>query len=185
MPRSYAKLTEDDITAHAISDFKYVFNLFDLNKDGNIHLNEFGQIIELLGDQRPNDKELRNIIQEATTDIPDGQPVPDYLNFQHFLNFFAVYDTYQDISDDDIFDVLDTEHTGIISSRELAKTLHAFGVNLTQDEVDAMADFASARHNTTHFSKAEFQDLSLRLSTYRRSLCQQKTLDESADESED
>lgn len=183
MPRTYAKLSEDDITTRAISDFKYVFNLFDINKDGNIHLNEFGQIIELLGDQRPNDKQLRDLIAEAAG-TPKGQRVPDYLNFQHFLNFFAVYDTYQDINEDDIFNVLDTEHTGIISSRELAKTLHAFGINLAQDEVDAMADFASARHNTTHFTKAEFQDLSVRLSNYRRSQ-QKKSLDESHDESDD
>lgn len=177
-------ISATSLTDRAISDFEYVFNLFDLNNDGTIDAQEFAQIIELLGDQRPSEPQLKSIIREAAN-VPQGHQVPSTLSFQHFLNFFAVYDTNQYINDDDVFALLDTDRNGIISSRELAKTLHAFGLDLNQDEVDAMADFASERHNTTHFSRAEFQQLSLKLGNYRRSLCQKKTtLDDSLDESD-
>lgn len=170
----HAVLSGKDITDQAISDFRYVFNLFDLNNDGTIDANEFADIIHLLGDQRPSEQELRDLMQAACR-VPTGEEVPTSLTFKHFLNFFAVSKTSHDtVHENDVFDVLDRHDIGLVSSRDLARTLQGFGLKFSKQEVDAMADVASASPDTIEFSRDEFCALSHRLTEYRASLAQRQ-----------
>lgn len=169
-----------DITNQAISDFRYVFNLFDLNNDDTIDAAQFADIIHLLGDERPSEQELRDVMRTACR-VPPAEEVPTSLTFKHFLNFFAVYKSSETVHETDVFRVLDRDGNGLISSRDLARTLHGFGLKFSKQEVDAMADVASTQPDTTEFSRDEFSALSQRLADYRASLAPQRQKNPSID----
>lgn len=166
-------LTERDITLQAITDFRQVFQSFDRDESSTIDAQEFAQILQLLGDERPSPQKLINLMRAAKTDSdsPDEQDDTPALSFKEFLNFFAIFkqDDATPVPHPFVFQTLDTDHSKQISPLELKKCLAGFGMNLSMDEVSAMTDLAvlSGRPGD-NIGPDDFRDLYKRVSDFRK-----------------
>lgn len=151
-----------------MDDFRHLFDMFDKDGNGEIDSTEFGEIVSMLGDERPSNHELTDMIRFAC-EIEPHVPVPTSLTFAQFMRFFAMYkqDWPTDVSDTDIFNVLDEDSGGTISPKELWKVLNRFGMRVTEDEANAMADYATSLPGPNEIESADMTKVAVRVRRLR------------------
>jgi len=131
-PFQLAKLPEDKVAA-----IKEVFDLFDIDKSGNIDLKELVQVFETLG-QPMTELEARELIAELDKD-GDGE-----LSFEEFAAYFQeTLDMENEDPEETIrnmFSIFDRNADGDISTGEFAAILQKLGSSLTVDDIEAVID---------------------------------------------
>lgn len=165
LPRDLSK----DITVKAVDDFNKVFRMFDTDHDDFIDRDQFKLIIGLLGDN-PSEEQLDEYIRRSCDRADDDPIVPNRLSSQQFLNFFADFkqDGHTPVDDGAIFDVLDEDGSGMISSEELCKMLGAFGLDVSTDEAEAMTQLKNPRPGHKQVTRADFRAIKMELEDTRR-----------------
>ena len=116
-------------------ELRSAFNLFDLDNDGKITLEELGAIFSVMGEALTY-KELRSIIKEANSEAMDK----DYITFEDFC--FVMNSKMSDNATErelaEAFKVFDREGNGYITTQELKHVMLKVADELTEEEVDAM-----------------------------------------------
>eukprot|EP00339_Tiarina_fusa_P019765 CAMPEP_0117035168 /NCGR_PEP_ID=MMETSP0472-20121206/24994_1 /TAXON_ID=693140 ORGANISM="Tiarina fusus, Strain LIS" /NCGR_SAMPLE_ID=MMETSP0472 /ASSEMBLY_ACC=CAM_ASM_000603 /LENGTH=178 /DNA_ID=CAMNT_0004744559 /DNA_START=1335 /DNA_END=1871 /DNA_ORIENTATION=- len=127
-----SELPQDKIDA-----IKEVFNLFDVDKSGNIDVHELVQVFETLG-QEISELEARELIAELDQD-GDGE-----LSFEEFAAYFQeTMDMEAEDPEETIrsmFSIFDRNNDGDITTGEFTAILQRLGSSLTLDDIQAVVD---------------------------------------------
>ncbi|CAN8072195.1 unnamed protein product [Agarophyton chilense] len=163
---------QSDLLTCSINDLHRVFDLFDLTKDKRMDLRELRQVVRLTSQNPPDTDTILHYLRQALRLAPDDPP-PTSIDFNQFLDFFAVYNLDMgDVHNDEIFQVLDEDESGTISAAELAKVMNVFGVTITMDEALAMTDVADefnpapAVLRKNHIDRTDFLNIMKRLQQF-------------------
>ncbi|KAK6505818.1 hypothetical protein TWF481_007709 [Arthrobotrys musiformis] len=133
------------LSQEEVQTFKDAFKIFDKDGNGEISIDELGDVMKSLG-QYPTDSELRDIIHEV--DLNNTGTI----DFQEFLTLMAPRDQqYRDMDRElrDAFNVFDKDKTGTIDAAELRLVMKALGENLTDEQIEEMIKEADKDGNGT------------------------------------
>ena len=123
-----------NIPKEVLSEYKEIFDSYDINKNGKIERKEMKIILKKLG---------KNGIQEEIDEIwramnkIESDSTISFDDFIEFINRFNL--TKNSMSTDDIinaFEIFDKNHDGTISINEFKHILMDLGQKLSEDEVE-------------------------------------------------
>ena len=123
-----------NIPKEVLSDYKEIFDSYDINKNGKIERKEMKIILKKLG---------KNGIQEEIDEIwramnkIESDSTISFDDFIEFINRFNL--TKNSMSTDDIinaFEIFDRNHDGTISINEFKHILMDLGQKLSEEEVE-------------------------------------------------
>ena len=123
-----------NIPKEVLSEYKEIFDSYDINKNGKIERKEMKIILKKLG---------KNGIQEEIDEIwramnkIDSDSTISFDDFIEFINRFNL--TKNSMSTDDIinaFQIFDRNHDGTISINEFKHILMDLGQKLSEEEVE-------------------------------------------------
>ena len=123
-----------NIPKEVLSEYKEIFDSYDINKNGKIERKEMKIILKKLG---------KNGIQEEIDEIwramnkIESDSTISFDDFIEFINRFNL--TKNSMSTDDIinaFEIFDRNHDGTISINEFKHILMDLGQKLSEDEVE-------------------------------------------------
>ena len=129
----------------AAPDYKRVFDLYDLNKDGTITTSELKGVMISFG-YHASDQELRDILTELDT---NHNGVIDYNEFITLLQSHPAK-TGEEMRAEDIveaFRAFDRDGNGLITADELKATMAAMGQGISDEEVQEMIQEADLNHD--------------------------------------
>jgi len=155
-----------ELTDEQIEEFREVFEIFDVDKNGSICPKELGIVMRALG-QNPSEAELKEMMEDAD-DNGDG-----VIEFKEFLGLMTVMvnKVDEDKKEENLlqaFHVFDKDGDGFISCSELKEFFHNIGeMTLTDDDImemirgadmngDGKLDFQEFKRMM--FTKAKDQD---------------------------
>ncbi|KAI0979940.1 hypothetical protein GJ496_006815 [Pomphorhynchus laevis] len=134
-------LSEFKIDGETLASYRETFDLFDLDGNGRITLDEISTLISSLG-YSVSRQHVKNML--GLVDI-DGNGV---LDFKEFLQLLSAGRSQSSTSKEQelkyIFEVFDKNSDGFIDENELSSVLLRLGINLTSQEIKDMineADF--------------------------------------------
>ena len=123
-----------NIPKEVLSEYKEIFDSYDINKNGKIERKEMKIILKKLG---------KNGIQEEIDEIwramnkIESDSTISFDDFKEFINRFNL--TKNSMSTDDIinaFEIFDRNHDGTISINEFKHILMDLGQKLSEEEVE-------------------------------------------------
>ena len=123
-----------NIPKEVLSEYKEIFDSYDINKNGKIERKEMKIILKKLG---------KNGIQEEIDEIwramnkIESDSTISFDDFKEFINRFNL--TKNSMSTDDIinaFQIFDRNHDGTISINEFKHILMDLGQKLSEEEVE-------------------------------------------------
>lgn len=116
-------------------EMKSAFNLFDLDNDGKISIEDFGTIISMLGESLTY-KEIRSIFKEANVDGLSK----DYISFDDFCNVMnsKLSDNATERELMEAFKVFDREGNGYITAQDLKHVMLKISDELSEEEVNLL-----------------------------------------------
>lgn len=129
-----AKKPEKQITADDIDCLKEAFSLFDSDRDGEITVQELGNVMQTHG-FHPTEEELQDMIRNVDTNA-NGR-----IELNEFIDMMVKRDSSLGGLDDDVihaFKVFDRDGDGFISPEELQLTMTNLGEPLTERQVKSM-----------------------------------------------
>jgi len=144
-----------ELNQQQLAELRTTFNLFDKDSSGDIDKGEFEQLMNTLGLRLPPHV-LDSMFEEMDLS-GDG-----HCEFEEFVDYMIEHGfASKEAEGPDhivkvMFDILDKDHSGTISTAELRQMMIDFGGNLTHQEIDiAMGMFDL--DGSGQISKAEFR----------------------------
>ena len=126
------QLSEEQIT-----EFEKAFLLFDDDGDGAVNKEELGAVMESLG-QSLNETELQELINNV-------DQVDNKIDLSCFLNIMGILKAKDIRVEEDmreVFNVLDIDGSGFISTKELKQVMTDLGDNPSDSEVEELMRYA-------------------------------------------
>ena len=123
-----------NIPKEVLSEYKEIFDSYDINKNGKIERKEMKIILKKLG--KNGTQEEIDEIWRAMNKIESDSTI-SFDDFIEFINRFNL--TKNSMSTDDIinaFEIFDRNHDGTISINEFKHILMDLGQKLSEDEVE-------------------------------------------------
>ena len=123
-----------NIPKEVLSEYKEIFDSYDINKNGKIERKEMQIILKKLG--KNGTQEEIDDIWRAMNKIKSDSTI-SFDDFIEFINRFNL--TKNSMSTDDIinaFEIFDRNHDGTISINEFKHILMDLGQKLSEDEVE-------------------------------------------------
>ena len=123
-----------NIPKEVLSEYKEIFDSYDINKNGKIERKEMKIILKKLG--KNGTQEEIDEIWRAMNKIESDSTI-SFDDFKEFINRFNL--TKNSMSTDDIinaFEIFDRNHDGTISINEFKHILMDLGQKLSEDEVE-------------------------------------------------
>ena len=149
------KAVRAELNQQQLAELRTTFNLFDKDSSGDIDKGEFEQLMNTLGLRLPPHV-LDGMFEEMDLS-GDG-----HCEFEEFVDYMIEHGFASKEADGPdhivkvMFDILDKDHSGTISTAELRQMMIDFGGNLTHQEIDiAMGMFDL--DGSGQISKAEFR----------------------------
>ena len=149
------KAVRAELNQQQLAELRTTFNLFDKDSSGDIDKGEFEQLMNTLGLRLPPHV-LDGMFEEMDLS-GDG-----HCEFEEFVDYMIEHGfASKEAEGPDhivkvMFDILDKDHSGTISTAELRQMMIDFGGNLTHQEIDiAMGMFDL--DGSGQISKAEFR----------------------------
>jgi len=125
--------TMETISEEKISEFRYAFQLFDKDCDGNITTFELGEILRKLG-FKPTLEDLKDMIKEVDLD-GNGN-----VDFQEFLQLMSHkmkdHNTEEEIME--AFKIFDRDNNGYVTKDDFKIIMNHLGEAMTNEELDEM-----------------------------------------------
>ncbi|XP_055329507.1 calmodulin-alpha-like [Paramacrobiotus metropolitanus] len=120
----------DQLTEKQIEEYRAAFTVLDKDNDGNISTKDLSALMRVLG-QDPTDIQLHDIINEVDID-GNGS-----IDFSEFLRLMVRKMRLTDLDDElrIIFQVFDTNQTGLLGVKELQHVLLLLNEKLPDDDV--------------------------------------------------
>lgn len=129
----------DRLSQDRIDEFKEAFDIFDLDRSGNITSKELKAILENLG-QNPTEEEIILMIREV---IPNAVENTD-IYFKDFLNLMT--NKMQDVDTEEelieAFKIFDKDGHGFISTEDLKNGMRSAGERLVDYELEEIIRIA-------------------------------------------
>ena len=125
---------KNNIPKEVLSEYKEIFDSYDINKNGKIERKEMKIILKKLG--KNGTQEEIDEIWRALNKIESDSTI-SFDDFIEFINRFNL--TKNSMSTDDIinaFEIFDRNHDGTISINEFKHILMDLGQKLSEDEVE-------------------------------------------------
>ena len=126
------QLSEEQIT-----EFEKAFLLFDDDGDGAVNKEELGAVMESLG-QSLNETDLQELINNV-------DQVDNKIDLSCFLNIMGILKSKDIRVEEDmreVFNVLDIDGSGFISTKELKQVMTDLGDNPSDSEVEELMRYA-------------------------------------------
>ena len=123
-----------NIPKEVLSEYKEIFDSYDINKNGKIERKEMKIILKKLG--KNGTQEEIDEIWRAMNKIESDSTI-SFDDFKEFINRFNL--TKNSMSTDDIinaFEIFDRNHDGTISINEFKHILMDLGQKLSEEEVE-------------------------------------------------
>eukprot|EP01080_Neovahlkampfia_damariscottae_P002536 gene2536-3498_t len=127
----------EELTVQQKKEFQEAFNLFDQNGDGDISVEELKIVFSNIGHE-PTDEELENMLNEVDK---DGNGKIDFDEFCQIMKSKMSTEDPRTILQK-YFNDFDKNKDGFLTSEELKAVMKTIGEELTDDEVDAMIQYA-------------------------------------------
>eukprot|EP00656_Telonema_subtile_P042239 TRINITY_DN4774_c0_g2_i1.p1 TRINITY_DN4774_c0_g2~~TRINITY_DN4774_c0_g2_i1.p1 ORF type:complete len:693 (-),score=164.97 TRINITY_DN4774_c0_g2_i1:984-3062(-) len=145
----------DHLSMADVKDIKRMFKMIDVDQSGHLSLNEIGVFLCSLGMKDANPKQ---ILKEIDTSGDGLIQLPEFLQWMA-IKKIADHDTQSDEKMiRRIFEMFDTDGSGIIGTKELLETLCKFGQTLDPDEVHKLVtEFDEDGDGSVNLE--EFEDL--------------------------
>ena len=125
---------KNNIPKEVLSEYKEIFDSYDINKNGKIERKEMKIILKKLG--KNGTQEEIDEIWRALNKIESDSTI-SFDDFIEFINRFNL--TKNSMSTDDIinaFEIFDRNHDGTISINEFKHILMDLGQKLSEEEVE-------------------------------------------------
>lgn len=122
---------EDEFTEEEIEGLKLIFDLFDVDKSGDIAVTELGKVMRAFG-QNPTDGELQRMISEYDD---DGSGEMSFAEFEKFMHK-QIKQRRDNEEIKECFDEFDKNGNGRIGREELELAMAAYGESLSIDEIN-------------------------------------------------
>lgn len=138
-----------------IAEFRRMFKLIDSNNSGTIETAELGDFLTLLG-EHVEDGQAELLLAELDSD-GSGQ-----IDFEEFVAWMSVRQECEAMSVEEtakaMFDIFDTEGTGVITALNFQEVLTKFGEHLQIDEISLiMSEFDN--DGTGEIELEEFEEV--------------------------
>ena len=114
------------------SQLREAFQLYDMDGDGKITLQELGMVIRSSG-KNPTQAELQRILKDCDA---DNNGCIDFREFERLNNRGAFRDTVTADQMKEALRIFDTDNSGFIAVPELRQVTTALGEKLTTEEAD-------------------------------------------------
>ena len=137
MPRKsiVIQTRELDIPRDKIAEYKEAFDMFDINKDGLLTVEEIFKMLKNYGYPMPKD-EIKRMIAKIDS---DGEM---RIDFEEFITLMQSQTIFIDETDDDAliraFKSFDINHDGKIPNREFKYIITHMGNAFTKEETDSV-----------------------------------------------
>lgn len=149
----------DDST---IQNFRAVFSHYDSDGDDLLSIGQLRQVVSLLTNEEPlsgDNSDHETTALHLACNILDDDPLPESITFPQFLNFFAAYENDKDedlhASSKEIFQQLDPDSSGFITTYTLHNILNYFGFKISMDQASSMTDYVATTLDATHFTSKQ------------------------------
>jgi len=129
-------------SARELSEFKEVFNTFDLDGDGCVKLTEMRQSFRGL---KVGDKNVMDLAQMFEEVDRDNNHELDWSEFLTLMGESAGKLDEEDI--DEVFKELDGDEDGYISAQEIFNFMTEHGENITMEDAHSMVELADRDHS--------------------------------------
>ncbi len=115
-----------------------MFASFQESDRGIITISQLADIVELLGDPRPDISVLRALLQKISDE--DESSSTRVIDFKKFLRFFVchLYGGHLPVRSREIFSAFDCDTNASVSAVELQESLTSMGMSLNAEEALAM-----------------------------------------------
>lgn len=142
--QTFEQSESEDLTVQAVRDLRIVFACFQDTDRAVININQLVDIVELLGDPRPNIADIHAMVTETYFDPTDLNNYENEIDFKKFVRFFVfrLHGKNIKVRTKEIFRALDCDDSGEVSAVEIQESLKSMGLFLNTDEVFAMTTFA-------------------------------------------
>ena len=132
----------DSLSENKLIECKEIFDYFDTDKDGEITLEELGELLRALG-ENPTEKELQKMMDQIDDD-KSGR-----INFKEFLELYSRKVEDPDTEEDLIegFKLFDKDKNGKISPNELKSLLIDLLPNLSGEEAEEIVRDADTNND--------------------------------------
>ncbi|KAG5679868.1 hypothetical protein PVAND_009405 [Polypedilum vanderplanki] len=131
------------IPAEKLKEYQEVFNVYDINRDGQINTSELDTVMKVLGEEL-TEARLQKLINEVDL---DGSGT---INFDEFIKLMQKVEETDFEKAESLraaFKVFDKDNNGFVSFDELKYILTSFGEKLTDEEVQDILHEADKDRN--------------------------------------
>ncbi|XP_072178277.1 calmodulin-like [Diadema setosum] len=145
----------NQLTEEQLKEFKDAFSHFDINGDGVISKEEFGNVVRMLG-QNPTEEELKQVIEEFDEDENGVIDFNEFIKLVSVIPFTDKADQHDELMH--AFQVFDKDGNGYISTDELKYAMKNLGEMMTDEQVAEMFTQADINQDGK-INYAEFVEL--------------------------
>lgn len=130
-----------DLTAQAVQDLRLVFATFQETDRAVISVSQLADIVELMGDPRPDISVLRSCLSALSNGNTSTTRI---LDFKKFLRFFVshLHGGHLPVRSREIFKAFDYDGNAHVTAEELQESLTGMGMSLNLEEACAMTSVA-------------------------------------------
>ena len=123
----------DDLALNKEKEYKSIFEMHDINKDGNVNSLELANILKAINISIP-DEEIKEIMTEIDLER-NGE-----INYEEFISILNRREKDVDTEEELLkaFKVFDKEGNGLININELKHIMLTVGNNLSESEINDM-----------------------------------------------